>query len=62
MEVNALKYVLVGLAIPLFWWVSLSLILWAVRNFAPRLERLLFSPLWGYGTTAEKPGVSTRAK
>lgn len=59
---EVLKYAVIGIAIPLFWWVTLSTILWLVRKFAPRWERTLFSPLGGGSKPAKQAGVSTARK
>lgn len=37
-----MAYLLAGLIGPLFWLVTLSVILWLVRKFAPKWEKVLF--------------------
>lgn len=35
-------WLLAGLLAPVFWWLVLSPILWFVRRFFPRAEKILF--------------------
>lgn len=40
------SYLIGGALAPFFWFLILGLTLWAVRRFAPRLERPLFSDMF----------------
>ena len=51
---DAAAWLLAGILGPLFWWVTLSLILWLIRRFAPSWEKPLFRK-WPDPTDLDTP-------
>lgn len=40
-----MKYFVAAFLAPFYWWIMLSLALWAIRKICPRWEGVLFAPL-----------------
>ena len=41
---DVIKFALVGIISPFFWWIVLGFALWLTRKFVPKWERVLFMP------------------